>query len=317
MENLYFFPKVTSDMLSAAGCIDYGFTYQYEIEGDLKVLKPKGKGLTKLIDPLEVWKVEDDGLKISKKIIIQNPLILKGKNGVVCSNAKLGICVVWTNKSLTQMGYILPFRESNSGENLIWEFEHTFYRGELKGDLTLETILYVKNKAELVLPDEQLLINQEGVTVGEIDITVLDFDNLYMEFPIIQTEDDDQPLWWIEFSTWDDPKCDMFSEENIRIYLNAKFDACPKVGDIIKNKEILIEILSMSYYLILKKIEEYGDIDKTKNDSSDLESNSICKIMSYFINQACSHPLAWESDEKLLKSIRINIAQMLNGDGDE
>ena len=108
MGNISFYPTLTEELAEKAGCSmgKYEFSYlsgSWECE-----LKQSGRSVIKLNDPLEMWKIEDDGLKINKHISIAYPEFLYGKEGVVCTNAELGICIIWTNKALTQTGIILP-----------------------------------------------------------------------------------------------------------------------------------------------------------------------------------------------------------------
>ena len=186
--------------------------------------------------------------------------------------------------------------------------------------VTLEEYLkdshkYIKQKAETVLPGEEKLINETGVTIGEIETVVLDFNSIYMEFPIEEYKSPDEPLWWVYFSQWEDPKVDLFDRENLCLYLNPYYSACPMVGEEIKNFDLLIDILATTYFMILKKIEENPDDMKATQQNLNLETNSICSIMHQFI-ESCSAPLHFESPEALLKSLHINIRKMLEeGDG--
>ena len=59
-------------------------------------------------------------------------------------------------------------------------FEHTFHPGEIDGDLELSLCMYIKRSATSVEEGEEKLINAEGVSVGEIDSIIVDFDSVYM-----------------------------------------------------------------------------------------------------------------------------------------
>lgn len=314
MNNLYFFPKLTDELIENCGCECSKYNFSYKYQDKTYGLKQKGVSTLKLSDPLEIWKVETEGLSFSKEVRIAYPQLLKGKGGIACTKAEIGICIIWTNKTLTQTGYILPDagNDVTTATGRICRFKHTFEPGEIKGDLELSLIMYIKKKASSVLPDEVDLINEEGVSIGEIETIVLDFNSIYMDFPIEECKSDTQPLWWIEFSQWEDPKVDLFTKENICLYLNPKYDACPMAGENIKNKDLLIEIISTAYFLIFQRLSD-DELSATKNNIG-LNPNSICSIMHQFL-LGCDD-LHWESPEKFRKSLQLNIASILE-EGDD
>ena len=314
MENLHFYPTITEEILDNAGCVCGKYDFNYRIEDQYKALRAKGKTTVRLEDSLESWKVENDGLRISRQISFEYPTFLYGDAGVAPSDSQLGICIIWTNRNLTQMGYILPHSEANNNGKLIYNFLYEFEPGLIKGDLQLETVLYLKKSADEVSEKEQNLVNIAGVTVGMIDVVSLDFDSLYMDFPIRDVKEKDQPLWWIEFNQWEDPTKDPFSEDTICLYLNSYYDYCPKVGDSIKNIELLIEIISTAYLLIFEKIRDMSEQYFINTiDGIDLEPGSISMVMNYFY-RGCDPSLRTESIDMLQKTIRINIEKMLRGE---
>ena len=141
---------------------------------------------------------------MDKTVRIAYPDLLKGKDGVVCKNAELGISIIWTNKKLTQTGIILPVSDITTPQGKTCKFHYAFEPGTLSGDLELSLSLFVKKAATQILSDEEDLINETGVNVGEIEHIVLDFNSLYMEFPIEEFRSETEPLWWVEFSEWED-----------------------------------------------------------------------------------------------------------------
>lgn len=314
MDNLYFYPTIDEEMMTDAGCTANEYEYSYPLEGIYHRLEPKGKSSIRLEDSLETWKVENDGLRILRKISIEYPAAFKGPDGIACTEAELGTCIIWTNRTLTQMGYIMPESMIRLGTKEIYNFNHLFPAGDIKGDLTLDTVVYIKKAADQIQDNERHLMNETGVTVGTIDTVSLNFDSAYMDFPIKEINESKQPLWWLEMKDWDDPRIDPFDEDHICLYLNSAYGYCPKVGDTIKNVDLLVEIISTAYLMILNKIEEKGCLDATINDS-DLEPGSISKIMYYFCD-GCVPRIQNFSIEAMQKIIHQNIEFMLKG-GDE
>lgn len=316
MNELSFFPTLTDKLVEDCGYrqSEYSFSYTYQ-EQDF-ILEQKGKNVIKITDPLEIWKVEEEGLTIEKEVRIDYPNLLYGEQGIVPQDAELGICIMWTNRMLTQTGFILPETDKSLPTGRVCTFCYCFEPGELKGDLELSVVFYVKKQAENVKQEEAHLINETGVLLGEAEVITLNFNSGYMEFPIEECYSKDQPLWWVEFSEWEDPRdIDLFAKENICVYLNTAYDACPMNGENVKNIDLLVQIISTTYFLIFQRLKE-EDLHATKHDIG-LSANSICSIMHQFILDCnAKHGLQWESPEKLLKSIQINVAAILK-DGED
>lgn len=309
---MYFYPTLTDELIETAGISSTAYAYSYQIEDIDTKLIGKGKNVVKFDD--EAWKVERDGLRIRRRIVIEYPTVLYGSTGIACSDAELGICIIWVNRSLTQMGTILPANEYMTDASKVYEFDYEFMPGTLKGDLSLEMQLYIKKAAEEVLSDEKSLMNDEGVTVGVIDEINLDFGSMYMDFPIAEINNKKQPMWWLELSDWSEPKEDLFNEDNLCIYLNTAYESCPKLGDTIKNADVLIDIVTTSYVMLFKKVMDCGCLADTINDVG-LEQGSISKILFYF-KDSCEIDIDFSAEERMHKTIWMNVANMING-GDE
>ena len=182
------------------------------------------------------------------------------------------------------------------------------------GDLELSLNLYIKKSAAELLPNEDSLMNEAGVSVGELETVVLDFSSIYMEFPIEEFKSEKEPLWWVEFSQWEDPKVsDLFTRDNVCLYLNPYYSCCPAPstsGDesTIKNLDLLIDILAQTYMLMFTRLSE-DDLRATQQDIG-LSPNSICSILHQFIEE-CEEELHFETPEALLKSLQINIRKKL------
>lgn len=315
MENLLFYPTITPEMIEASGMSVDKYTFKYSYQGKDYELQQKGTTHIKLTDPLEIWKVESEGLKISKTIRIAYPDMLKGKDGVVCKQAELGICIIWTNKKLTQTGIIYPFSDNSSPQGRICRFNYSFEPGRISGDLELLLVMYIKQKSPYVSDDEVDLINETGVTVGALQQVVLDFSNIYMEFPIEEYRSETDPLWWVEFSEWEDPKTiDMFTKDSFCLYLNPYYEACPspsisETGNTIKNFDLLVDILSQTYCMMFLRLSD-DDLRATRQNIG-LTNNSICSILHQFIEDCGDDELHFESPEKLLKSLQVVIRKKL------
>lgn len=314
MQDLYFYPKLTPELKEACGYSSDKYIFSYEYQGEYHGLRQKGSSTLKLSDPLEIWKIETEGIRINKNVRIAYPQFLYGKDGIACQGAELGICITWTNRALTQTGIILPVNDVTLPQGRSCKFEFSFDPGTILGDLELTLNLYIKKSAAEILPNEDSLMNEAGVSVGELETVVLDFSSIYMEFPIEEFKSEKEPLWWVEFSQWEDPKVsDLFTRDNVCLYLNPYYSCCPAPstsGDesTIKNLDLLIDILAQTYMLMFTRLSE-DDLRATQQDIG-LSPNSICSILHQFIEE-CEEELHFETPEALLKSLQINIRKKL------
>jgi len=312
MDSLYFFRTVDDDLLKDCACQCSDYDFSYSIEGQYRPLTPKGKGTIQLIDALEAWKIENDGLRIRRNINIEYPEVLQGPNGIACAGAEIGICIIWSNPTLSQMGYILPSSIRSCIGQVLYEFSYDFLPGEILGNLTLETIFYIKKASERVLPGEECLANETGMSLGQIDFVAIASANDFMDFPIREVSLTNEPLWWLELNSWEDPTQDPFNEEYVCLYLNSAHPACPKLGDSIKNIDVLVEIISAAYLMIIQKIDGMQLLNRTLTNN-DLQAGSIAKIMYYFFD-SCDPKPPTESIESMEKGILINVERMLKGE---
>ena len=309
---MFFYPTLNEELIEASGFSSTPYTYSYMVDGIDYKLDGKGKNTVKFDD--ETWNIERDGLRIRRRIKFEYPDVLFGHNGIACTNSELGICIIWTNRSLKQMGTILPINEYTSDSSLIYEFDHEFKAGALKGDLNLEMQLYIRKSATNVPDNELSLMNDEGVKIGTIDEISLDFGSAYLEFPIVEINDKKQPMWWLEFSDWNEPKEDLFDESNVCIYLNTAYDSCPKIGESIKNVDVLIDIIATAYTMLFQRVIDCGYLADTVNEVG-LGDGSICSMLAFFLTNRVND-IDFSSEERMHKSIWMTVANLLVG-GDE
>lgn len=315
MEQLLFYPVMTPELSEKSGISveKYKFTYTYEHKN--YELEQRGMENLSLTDPLGIWDIETEGLSIDKTIRITYPERLKGRDGIVASGAELGVCIIWTNKKLTQTGIILPEEESATENDRKYKFRYSFDPGRISGDLELSVSVFVCEKSENLLPGEEHLINEKGVFVGELEHVKLNFENNYMDFPIEECCSDKEPLWWIEFSEWEDPKSiDRFTKDSFCLYLNTYYEGCPKPslsgsGKSMRNFDLLIDILSQTYLMIFQRLSD-DDLDDTRKNIN-LAPDSICSVLNWFIEncEGCMG-LDWTSPERLLKSLQVNLREL-------
>ena len=158
-------------------------------------------------------------------------------------------------------------------------------------------------------------MNEEGVSVGEIETVVVDFNSVFMDFPIEEYSSDKEPRWWIEFQQWEDPRSiDMFTKENVCLYLNPYYSACPMTDGNIKNIDLMIDILASAYFMMFDRLSD--DELRATRQNIGLAPNSICSILNYFIGTCNDPELRFDSPEALMKTLQMNIRKKLT-EGEE
>ena len=315
MENLHFYSVLNDDLVKEAGLVAGDYSFSYMVDGQEVFLKLKRKKSFVLEDDSESWKLENDGLRIRRAVTVEYPELLYGKKGIVPTGATMGVCIIWNNYSIKQIGYFFPIRQSISGDSNEFYFDHCFKPGEMTGAVSFETILFLKKAAPELKTGEESLINKTGVNIGTIDFVDINTTSLNMDFPVRDVNDKNQPLWWLELN-WDDPRVDLFDENTVCLYLNGAYDYCPKIGDKIKNEELLIEIMTTVYLMIFKQIEFSGD-DVLRNtiEGVGLEPGSVSMMMNYFCDSG--DPIVFGPIDKMHKSIHEKVRIMLTAGDSE
>ena len=310
MANFRFYPSVTDALLENCGLNADKYQYSYFSNGLEKRLNAEGKSTIKLTDPLELWKLSEDGITIKRKLSIAYPELLYGPDGIACTGSEIGLCIIWINDRLSQTGHILPKTDTTSSNGRELYFEHSFAPGEIDGDLELILSMYIKSPAINVPSGEEHLMNEKGVFLGDADSVLLDFDSIYMEFPIEEVCSQNDPLWWIEFSIWDDPKTvDKFTKDSLCLYLNRHYATCPMTDGEIKNMDMLIDILATSYCMIYERLSD--DQKAAVRNNIGLEPNSVCSVLHQTFSRCNKTSLKYDSPESLLKSLQENMRSLL------
>ena len=303
--NIRFYPHVTEDNCGSFGIEVKEYILSYS-ENDIDIILPytQSPGVLRIdTNTARSWKVVN-GLRVRKSVVMQNPALLKGASGVIPKDADFELLLIWKNKAFTQAGCILPVSKTVSEDSAEtqYDFDYSFEKGAVGGNIELSLSLIISKAAENVEETEQVLMNDPGVSVGEIESVIINTDDNVNEFPINDNiEDASKPMWWLEIN-WDDPRTSDFIPENLCIYLNKAFQSCPMDNGKIRNKEMLVDILSTAYLMIIEKIKSNDEffID-ISNDSS--SPGSIGFIIQRFVTQ-CSG-LFWEQEpEEMLKHIQ-------------
>lgn len=312
MESIFFYPRLTDELLREAGCLvsEYSFSYYLPSEGAKSLTLKKGR-IGSLVDPTEMWRLRDDGVILRKTLTIEYPERLKGPDGIVPQAACLLPCILWASHKMSTAGVILPTSIAESPAMTCF-FEHKFEPGSLIGDIELDLVLYLADKAECLAPGEEHLMNNPGVILGSVeDILLVDFDGNITDFPMEDVEDPGGPLWRVRFEAWEDPREDAFSTENFTLLINQAHPGYREIAPGGKvNMHLLQEILSEALFLLFEKVRDFDDESAWGDTMSgtDLDPGSICAVL-YWFSQKGEEAFDWSTPEGRMLSIKRIVGQ--------
>ncbi len=246
-----------------------------------------------------IWDPGIHDLTVRQWCSIEMPRFLFGSSGIATEDSCIGIAVSWYSRTSALRGIkpLSSFKSNVLGPKE-FDLEVTFKKGQLRGAVVIETILYLKKSGQQT---ESGFATETGTVLGILDRKVLFFDGEGSEFPIVEIEDPAKPLWWVECN-WTDPLTDLFDTDNVRIYLNQKHRYSKEINfrKGIGQTPLLIEILASAFQIIISELSqgtEWTDIKLGQN----FEKGSIGEAIYYFLST-----FDWDtsSPEKLAKTIR-------------
>ena len=304
MKELYFYPTLNETIAKEFGIEVEEFVFSYN---DM-TLKADESGV--LRNPAEkTWLVQNNGMTMRTSVKLKSPEKLYGKNGVVCSGAKIGFYAIWSNPSTMQS----DSRLLDSIDGINFEFSQYFAPEMVKGTLNVTIHAFVESPAEAVSEEESFLMNDRGVSIGVIASKSVLLNDDHLSFPIIKVKDDNKPLWWVTLD-WEDPKVERF-DNCVTVFLNKKFKTYPKSG---KDAEFLCTILASVYFLIIKKLRINDDevMRSIFNGSDEFEEFSVCDVMCHFCGMLQFldfDGMKKLNDEKLMAELQREINAMCGG----
>lgn len=309
------FPVLTEELLSKIGFQASNYFFEYTRGNSKRSLTAKPVDAEAyrneyiISDEKSEWTADKYNLRIERNYEIYNPQALFGPHGVAPLKSELGLALIWTSKTSNQRGTWVISGFKCSKKPLDMRMKQEFYVGQLRGVVKLQTVLYLKdpmwrNKNEFHLA------NNAGTILGILDEFTIIIDGKGSVFPIVETSEASQPLWWVRCD-WSDPQEDSFDQENVAIYLN-KAHKNYNLLDLDKgltNSPVLVEIVASALQIIVQKVKEDNQWHEIVNGNN-LLTGSIAMAVNYFINT-----FSWDfnSPEKLALTIRQDIEKRMGG----
>ena len=299
------FPVLTDDLLSKIRFQPSPYELYYVRDDQEYILRTEeieGSATAhKIVDDEGIWSPDDYNLCIRRRYSIRTYQCLFGQDGIACSNAKLGIALMWMSSDSKQRGVIPIGNIEKSSKDLELILNYEFEKAQLRGAVEFLTIIYLK-EAGTPLWGEEHLANQYGCILGELENKfIIMLDGVGSVFPIYETAEPAQPLWYVKCD-WDEPTYDLFSDSvsiNINTaHKNYKYlDKTKRTFD----EQLLKEIMASAIGTIITKLKEQENYWDVTTTGVGLQSGSVSEAIYYFIST-----LEWDvsSPETMSLSIR-------------
>ncbi|WP_273834176.1 hypothetical protein [Guptibacillus sedimenti] len=299
---LLFHRILDQELYEKLGVIKQPFTASYfngEDEVDMKVEPLEGQNtIYQIVDPKVTWEPSSHEIKLNKRITITNPGFLFGDNSLVADNGCLGIGLRWYSRDAAQRN-VTHATEFSKLSNFPLEVEvsTSIERGLLRGNVTFEIFVY------LLESGTNTSTVKPGTMLGTLDECVIAFDGNSSVFPIVEVNEPNKPLWWVDCN-FTEPLFDSFTEDNVAIVINnshrnaKKLDLEKGIG----SSPLLLEVIATGLQMIIEKVKESDDWESILVNK-DTEPGSIGEAIYYFIDSFNWDP---SSPEILAKSIRLD-----------
>lgn len=303
-------PTMDDSLRSKIGyqAMNYKFYYSKNKEYfDLDSEQVDGMGTRedyiKIADKTCEWDPDTYDLSFNRSISIDIPHFLFGENGIAGEKAELGVGIIWTSKTSNERGVIEMGTFSKSNTSVELSVKKTFFPGTLGSSVNFRTVLYLKKPGDL-RPEESHLARTSGRLLGDLDEFTVIIDGNGSLFPIVEVEETNYPLWWVECD-WTDPMSDSFSDENIRVCLNRKHKHFESINFLegIGESPLFLEIISSAIHSMIIKIKETDEWSEI-SEGRGYESGSIGEAVHYFLST-----FGWDttSPERLALTIRKDL----------
>lgn len=305
------YPEVTDELLNKIqfNSSDYEFFYVSNDEEFPLRWDPIDGSLVmgRLVDERGIW-VPDDysiGLRCQYDCIASKNLF--GVSGVACSNAVIGVALMWTSSQSRQRGTIQIGELYNQLPPQELEFEHEFEKAQLRGSVEFSTILYIKTPAEEneILDGERILANKRGYILGEIgNKFILQLDGSGSMFPIYEENRPGEPLWRVKCE-WDEVLYSSFNE-SVKIFFNKSNPAYKFIDKSSKkyNPYMLQEVMASALTTIIMEVKSDDNSWSEIEQGKDAQPGSLAEAISYFINT-----LGWRTDN--IQALSLSIREFL------
>lgn len=266
---------------------------KYDLKSDIE--EEFGKGTVCVIDDLGKWTLENYGFSCHGTLCLRNVSVLFGENGIVSSDANLGVGIQWKSKSSNARGSKNIGQLCNDDTDVRISFDISFTGASLRNSVELSFVLYLSK------PGENENNIETGTIMGELKTLLLILEGSGSSFTVFEKNVPGDPLWSIECD-WEDPEYSQFSE-CVRVTINTGHNAWQLASEDDIRKELLKEIMASSMQIIISELEPHE-----YDAEGDFEPGSVSEAVRYFITRA---DIRTESNSSIAKSVRAYLDKVM------
>jgi hypothetical protein len=236
----------------------------------------------------------------------------------VRDHQRLGLVLEYQSRESFHRGlsnHIL-FDRKHVFKNHKFDFHLKFQPNQLRGQITLNLLLFVGDETQSSEDNHRILAKKQGIVLGCFTSHQILIDGVGSLFPILEIMDKKEHYLWKMHFDFVDPLTDSFTVDNCCLYINQAHPNYPllKGNDPLNSfemtpllKEILISWLSsLLSHVALEHKEIFNALTRDQNQiKSDVE-NSIFNYLVYFVD-------AFKIDIKSIPQIFKSTNQSING----
>ena len=307
MSSINLYPKIDDIFLETVKINNKREYYYIGSDGNKHFLAERtikgfeDKNIFELEDDNSEFDQTSDSLNMIFELEIFNGRYLFGKYGYVFSDAIIGVGIEWKSKKskIRHCKYLGSFSLNDSKNKLVFKSEDLVLN-ELNSDTSFSWVLFIEKAGSDVI--NNYYANRDGLVIGKKNMWTIKGEGIGSLFPIEERFCNDEPLWFVEVSDFDDPYTNEFSTDWLKICINKSHPdyQCIQLNNKNFNQQFLKEVLSSSLYLLItetkKRIDNFDHIR-----SQHYESGSIVQALLYFDNIKIK---VFENDIELFKSIK-------------
>ena len=278
-----FYPTLDKEILHSLGSqVDFSFSYRSP-EGKYTVLevKKEGKNLT-FLDTKD-WNPYIDSLRIVANVSFENASALFGVDGIAPNGSSLGIALeVFSNTGKYRQVYIDDETKimNTNGHISLDPLFVMVGKNTINRELSINVLIYLKNKAKSISREELFLNNDEGIILGKLATFTVYLSGFGSLFPVYTKALDDKKLWLLEID-YDNPDEDKLSD-CVKLILNTNSKDYPYIDQNDKEHfcpKMIYEIVASVMTILIIDLKESHYLDNLDGNYAD---GSIMQFMKYY-----------------------------------
>lgn len=217
------YPELTDDLLNSVDCsFSHGPIYLDDNGNDL--FDEDGH-------IIGAWDPDKDPFVMSFTLSIKNPSELFGADGVASPSSVLAVFVEWNSRGSHLKGYSEDVLEivSDKNDSVSKMFRLVIPPGSIRDSARFRLVLCLKEYRENS-KTHSIYASEPGMRLGEFfDWWTVVIDGTSSSFPVVYKHlGNSKPLWKMEYDGHE-PTLDRFSEDMVRLVINADHKAFPTV----------------------------------------------------------------------------------------